>query len=63
MREETTFFTRKKKLIALFTVLIIFINMFSPYSILLSEVRAATRNPGEPYFSIILPSIDPSRKS
>ena len=49
--KETYIFTNKRKC-ALLIVIMILINMFSPYGVLVNKVQAAAPAEGEPYYEI-----------
>ena len=53
------FFT-KKRTCALLTVLVLILQMFSPYSVLMNKVYAAEPAAGEPYFELAIHPIDAS---
>lgn len=50
---KTEVISKKKRIYALITALIMLLNMFSPYGILIHEVQAAIAN-GEPYYELKL---------
>lgn len=51
------FFTRKRTL-SLLTVIVMIINMFSPYGVLNNTLQAAESSSDEPYFILKIPPID-----
>ena len=57
LKEKTKFFT-KTKICALMLLVAIITNMFSPYSVLLQESKAATPAAGEPYYELSIRPID-----
>lgn len=58
MEEKTRYTFTKKRTCALLTVIIMILNMFSPYGVLMHQVQAAGPAAGEPYYelSILKPS-------
>lgn len=58
MDKEVRNYMTKKRICALLTVLVLLINMFSPYSVLINKSYAASPTDGEPYFTIKLHQID-----
>lgn len=62
MEEKTRYTFTKKRTCALLTVIIMILNMFSPYGVLMHQVQAAEPLAGEPYYelSILKPSTDAS---
>ena len=58
MEKSVKNYTFKKRICALLTVLVLFLNMFSPYGVLMNKSYAGSPADDEPYFVMKIHSID-----
>ena len=58
MEAKTSYFLNKKRIVALITALVIILEIFSPYSILMHKSFASEPAVGEPYYKLSIRAID-----